>query len=257
MSYPQNPNDPYGQQPAYGQQPDPYGQSYGQQQPAYGQQPYDQSYGQQPAYGQPYDQQYGYGPGGPGGPGGPPPKKSKLPIFIALGVVVLLAVGVTLFLVLRDGDNEAGPDGGTTTSSAPAPPTDTDAEQTAYTFFEAVDNKDTATLDAMTRGEVVDDLAGLEDSDDVDIEFSTGKAIEWEVSEVDEGTLGFVAWEMFYQGESGTLFVLMLSEKSEYPDFKVCAVEASDENYTLSDFEAEYDFRCEINSGSSSTSGQD
>ena len=64
MSYPQNPNDPYGQQP------DPYGQ-YGQQssqpyQQSYGQQSYDQSYGQQsygqqPAYGQPYDQQYGNG----------------------------------------------------------------------------------------------------------------------------------------------------------------------------------------------------
>lgn len=44
--------NPYGQQPQYGQQPAPYGQQqYGQQPAAYGQQ-----YGQQPAYGQ---QQYG------------------------------------------------------------------------------------------------------------------------------------------------------------------------------------------------------
>ncbi|KAF0836774.1 RDD family protein [Nocardia caishijiensis] len=66
--------DPYGQQPGYGQQQQPYGQPqpgygqpvpgygqadpYGQQQPAYGQQPYGQP---QPGYGaDPYNQQ-GFG----------------------------------------------------------------------------------------------------------------------------------------------------------------------------------------------------
>ena len=60
------PQQPYGQQPDYGQQP--YGQQagYGQQpygqQPGYGQQPYGQQPYGQPGYGQqPYGQQAGYG----------------------------------------------------------------------------------------------------------------------------------------------------------------------------------------------------
>ncbi|WP_454929274.1 hypothetical protein [Actinomyces sp.] len=70
------PQQPYGQQPDYGQQP--YGQQpgYGQQaangqQAGYGQQPYGQQpgYGQQPYGQQPYGQQAGYGQQPYGQPG--------------------------------------------------------------------------------------------------------------------------------------------------------------------------------------------
>ncbi|GAB3295950.1 hypothetical protein EK0264_14655 [Epidermidibacterium keratini] len=254
MTYPQNPNDPYGQQPGqpygqpYGQQPSsPYDQSYDQQYGQPPQQPYGQPYDQQ-SYGQPYEQQYGYGPAGPSGA---PPKKSKAPIFIALGVVLLLAVGVTLFFVLRDNDNEAdGGGGGTSTSSAPPPPTSSDAENLAADFFQAVDDKDTATLDGMTRGEVVDDLSGIEDSGDINFDFASGEAANAETASVEEGTLAVVDWQLTDSGETASLYVLMLSETSEYPEFKVCAVESNDDSYSMSDFEQEYDFRCEINAGS-------
>ena len=121
----QQPVEPYGQQPAYGQPaPDPYGQQpYGQQpaygQPApdaYGQQPYGQQptygqqpYGQQPTYGQPaYDQhpafaqQPGSYPGaGPAAGWGAPPyvpvygyPKNSLGVWsLVLGIVGLVCFG--------------------------------------------------------------------------------------------------------------------------------------------------------------------
>ncbi|GGG10216.1 hypothetical protein GCM10007304_25430 [Rhodococcoides trifolii] len=92
------PQPQYGQ-PGYGQQP--YGQppqQYGQ--PAYGQQPYGQpAYGQpgyaQPGYGQQPPQQYGYPQGNQqwNASGAPqPPKKSKAPLFIIIGLVALIAI---------------------------------------------------------------------------------------------------------------------------------------------------------------------
>jgi hypothetical protein len=96
MSTPSNDptQNPYGQQPSYGQQqpqygqePAPYGQQYGQQQPApYGQ----QQYGQQPAYGQ---QQYGqYGTSAvPARPAGVTIAAVFGFIFGALGVLATLA----------------------------------------------------------------------------------------------------------------------------------------------------------------------
>ncbi|AXB46488.1 Twin-arginine translocation protein TatA [Amycolatopsis albispora] len=148
MTYPPQPGQPYGDQP------DPYGQGgygqggYGQQgQPGqpqsggfpqqgqpYGQQPgYDpygqqqqQPYGQQPGYdqyGQPTQQYQGY-PGGGDGFGGPPPKKSKAGLWIGLtvGLVVLVALGITGFVApgffLSD-DEPTNTAGGQTTSQAP------------------------------------------------------------------------------------------------------------------------------------------
>jgi len=79
MSYPPDPNNPYGQQPP--QQPNPYGQQPPQQPNPYGQQPpqqpgygYPQQPPQQPGYGypqQPPADPYGQQQGGPYGQPGP------------------------------------------------------------------------------------------------------------------------------------------------------------------------------------------
>src|SRR3954454_4240969 len=98
---------PYGNQQGSGSGPQygPPGQPYGQ--PPYGQQPYPQPAAQPaPAYGQPYGQQpYGapqYGaPPGYGVPYAAPPKKSRTGLLIGLiGLLVLAAVAVLLFLLL-------------------------------------------------------------------------------------------------------------------------------------------------------------
>lgn len=124
QQYPDPNQQPYGQQPGYGQQQPGYGQQpqqpgYGQQQPGYGQQPGQQQPGygqQQPGYGQ---QQPGYGqqPGQQPGFGAPPPaaggfgqqpsmlppqppKKNNLPLILGLGGggVLLVIVVVVLFV---------------------------------------------------------------------------------------------------------------------------------------------------------------
>ncbi|WP_236808414.1 hypothetical protein [Amycolatopsis albispora] len=127
MTYPPQPGQPYGQQPdPYGQGQGGYPQSGGFQQP--GQQPgYDQ-YGQQQQqqypgydqYGQQQQQQYpGYDQYGQqqGGYGTPPPKKGKagLWIGITIGVVVLVALGITGFVApgFFLGDDKEGPEGTT------------------------------------------------------------------------------------------------------------------------------------------------
>ena len=130
MTYPPQPG-PYGQYPqqpgqggypqsgGFPQQGQPYGQQgygqhgYGQQ--GYGQQGYgQQGYGQQQPYGQ-YPQQpggFGQQPGGFGGP--PPPKKNKAGLWaaISIGAVVIIALGVTGFVVpgffLGDDSDEGG-----------------------------------------------------------------------------------------------------------------------------------------------------
>jgi hypothetical protein len=105
MSYPPQqpgpygPQDPYGQQPQYGQQP------YGQQ-PQYGQQPY----GQQPPWGQQ-----------PGYPVGPPPKKSRTGLITTLVIVAVLVIGgggVAAFLLLKDDNKGSGGGGGDTPRAA-------------------------------------------------------------------------------------------------------------------------------------------
>ncbi|MDV9188702.1 hypothetical protein R6L23_10825 [Streptomyces sp. SR27] len=100
----QQPN-PYQQpptQPGYPQQPPPAGPGYPQQ-----------GYGQQPGYGQPnpYQQptvaaQYAVpGPGQPGGPDGPKKKQTTL-IAIVAATAVVVAAGVTGFLVLGKDDEK-------------------------------------------------------------------------------------------------------------------------------------------------------
>lgn len=116
---------PYGQAP-YGQPP--YGQplhpQYGPPQyspPQYGQAPYGQPQYAQPPYGQPW--------GPPGGPGAQRPKKNRNTVIaLVVGAVLLLvAIGVGLFFLLRAGDPgpqasaSSGPSSATAGPSEPAP----------------------------------------------------------------------------------------------------------------------------------------
>ena len=105
--------NPYGQQPQYGQQQPQYGQQpapYGQQQPAaYGQQP---QYGQQPAaYGQQPYGQYGGPVAVPARPGGVTIAAIFGFIFGALGVVatILLIFAGAIFGGATSGADEAVP----------------------------------------------------------------------------------------------------------------------------------------------------
>ncbi len=99
--------------PQYG--PPQYGPPPDEQQPHYGEQPQygEPQYGQ-PPYGPPPD--YGQQP-----PTGAPPKGDRTPLIVAVAVVLAAAIGVTLFLVLRDDDNgtlAGGPSGSPTAAGS-------------------------------------------------------------------------------------------------------------------------------------------
>ncbi|KZB85163.1 hypothetical protein [Amycolatopsis regifaucium] len=150
MTYPPQPGQPYGQDPQ-GQQPGGYPQQggwdqtqqYGQPQgwdpnQQYQQQPQQgwdqtQQYPQQPQQGwDPNAQQQGWDPNNPGypqgygGPPAPPPKsKTGLIIGIVIGVVVLIAFGVTGFVApgfllgKDEGNNTAAPPPASSSEQAP------------------------------------------------------------------------------------------------------------------------------------------
>ncbi|ADG77385.1 Membrane glycine and proline rich protein OS=Tsukamurella paurometabola (strain ATCC 8368 / DSM/ CCUG 35730 / CIP 100753 / JCM 10117 / KCTC 9821 / NBRC 16120 / NCIMB 702349 / NCTC 13040) OX=521096 GN=Tpau_0748 PE=4 SV=1 [Tsukamurella paurometabola] len=114
-----NPQDPYGQNPyqdGYQQYPQ---QPYGGQ-PGYGQQPYGQQpgYGGQPGYGQ-----QPYGQAAYGG-GQPPQKPNRTPLYIAIGVAILLVIAVivaAVVLITRDSGSSGGPSDTTAATSAGDP----------------------------------------------------------------------------------------------------------------------------------------
>jgi uncharacterized protein (UPF0333 family) len=171
MTYPPQPGQPYGQQPdPYGQGGQPPSGDFPQQgQPYPGQQPYPQQGGgyydqngawqqqpQQPyggydqtaAYGQqnPYGQPYGQGFGGPPAP--PPKSKTGLLIGIAIAAVVLIAVGVTGFVapgffLSKDGAATATP------------------EKTAQQIVDALNAKDTATLNSLKCADAESDVSQM------------------------------------------------------------------------------------------------
>ncbi|MGY1770127.1 fibronectin type III domain-containing protein [Blastococcus sp. SYSU D00813] len=98
-------SDPYGQ-PAWGPQP-----GWGPQQPSQPQQP---QHPQQPAWGPQQPQQPAWGTPPPPAwspPAGPPPRRSRKGLWWALGVAlvaVLVAAGVTVFLLTRPVDPPTG-----------------------------------------------------------------------------------------------------------------------------------------------------
>ncbi len=121
--WPEQPQQPYQQQPPqHGYPP--------QNPPQYGQYPQDpqQQYQQFPQ--QTYQ---GFAP--------EPPKKSKKGLWIGLGALVLvIAVGATLFFVLRDGDDPQ-PQAGPPPSSAPVPPSSSASEPPPTSSGAPKDNK--------------------------------------------------------------------------------------------------------------------
>jgi hypothetical protein len=133
------------------QQPGQYGPQdpYGQQQP-YGQQPYGQ-----PQYGQP---QYGQAPWGqqPGYPGGPPQKNSRTALITTLVIVAVLVIaggGVAAFLLLRD-NSSGGGDG------SPRAAADTFTKNLSTALSVKLDNVDLAPLKPVT---CADDFKTLDD----------------------------------------------------------------------------------------------
>lgn len=239
------PHPPYGPQ-----QPGPYDQGPGRQDP-YGQQ-YDVSYPSAPGFGQPYGSGqpgphgggYGTPPPPPGGYGAPPP--SKLPIWIALGVVVALAAGIGLFFLLRDGDSGGTTAGGSTTVSAPGP------EEVTKSFFEAVDAMDEKGMKENARGEVEDDIQSIMDGDaeDLGVIFSEGQVIDSTSKEVDDVELAVVIWELDEMpedvpaGDTG-LAVMLLDEGDGYQVCQIDAPYGPEADEVLDDFELSYEEDCE------------
>lgn len=239
-------NQPY---PPYGpQQPGPYGQGSSQPGPYSQPVPYAQQYDVAYPTNQGYGQPYAGGPTGSalGGYGPPPPQRSKLPIWIALGVVVALAAGIGLFFLLRDGDSGGGTASGpSTTVSAPGP------EEVTKSFFEAVDAMDEKGMQENARGEVEDDIEQIMDggAEDLGISFSDGSATDSVTKEVDDIELAVVIWELQnlpddFPSDQGELTVFLLDDGD---GFKICQIdtpygpEAKD---VLEDFELSYEEEC-------------
>lgn len=238
------PNPPYGPQ-----QPDPYGHGPGQPDP-YGQQ-YEVSYPTGPSYGPQYGGQPGPQPGpygGQPGPGGygPPPQRSKLPIWIATGLVVALAAGLGLFFLLRDDDSGNGTEAGSsTTVSAPGP------EEVTMSFFEAVDAMDEEGMKDNARGEVEDDIDDIMDGEvqDLGVTFSEGNATDSATKEVDDVELAVVIWELDelpddIPADQAELAVALLDDGD---GFRICQIDApyeSDAKDVLEEFELTYEDDC-------------
>lgn len=224
MNQPYQPGNPYGHDPypnePYGQA-DPYAQQYDVAYPA--QQPYQ---AQQPA-------QYA-------GPGQQPPKKSNLPMFIAAGLVVALAIGLTLFFVLRDDSKETA---GGDPSSLPT------SKEVTESFFKAVDAKDEDKMRKLGRGDVEGDIDNIMDADTTAVKFGDGKVIDSALKKVDGIRLAVVTWLVNDppdgQEDDAELAVALLDDGD---GFQICKIDGSDgdsANETMSNFETDYESDCE------------
>lgn len=237
MNQPQEPQSPHGN--AYGDygQPGGYGahgqQPYGQS----GQPPQQQAYGAAGAYGAPgaYGGPAAYEPpGGQGGfgsdPGQPQPPRSKVPMLVAAGLVVALAIGVTLFLVLRDDPKTPG-GGGTAAPSA--------AEITGQ-FFQAVDDVDENDMKKVARGDMLDDIQEIIDEGGTEqVKFTDGESIADAAKQVDDVEIAVVVWELtdVPVGESDTI-QLEVGLLDDGDGFKVCHIKDSDALIDAGDDEA-------------------
>ncbi len=124
--WPEQPQQPYQQQPPQQGYPPQNPPQYGQ----YPQDPQQQYQGYQQFPQQTYQ---GFAP--------EPPKKSKKGLWIGLGALVLvIAVGATLFFVLRDGEDPQ-PQAGPPPSSAPVPPSSSASKPPPTSSGAPKDNK--------------------------------------------------------------------------------------------------------------------
>lgn len=183
--------------PASGQQPPPT-QAFGWQPAQYGAPPPPAQFGQQPPGGMPPGPPYGPPPQdwGPSGPGGPP-RRSQAGLWIALAVVVLLiAGGVTTWLVLRNTGSTTADPGSTTTptiQSAPIDPTEkskttgekTTAEPTTDGVTTAEQKTDEQTTAEPSTDEGTTDAPTTEESTTA---ASTTEASTTEASTTEEST---------------------------------------------------------------------
>jgi len=129
-------NDQWGQQGGW--DPNQTGQGYGQQQGSWDPNQTGQGYGQQQGSWNPSQTGQGYGQQGyapqqqwQGGGGQPPQgqKKSKLPLIIGVGVVVIALIAVAIWGFTRD-DDKADETTSATTSQQSNDPTETSEEPT-------------------------------------------------------------------------------------------------------------------------------
>jgi hypothetical protein len=214
MNQPYDPQTPYGDR--YGGGNESYGNGAGPQQhygqPEYGQQP---DHGRQGAYGQPA--QGGYGFGHPAQPPShsPQPPKSKVPIAIAAGLVAVLGIGVTLFLVLRDDSTTGGGGGGRPT-----------APEITAQFFQAVDDVDEDGMQAVARGDVLDDIEDIVDQGGTDVvTFTDGELIADRSKQTDDVEVAIVVWELDDPTESDSSIQLSVGLLDDGDGYKVCYID--------------------------------
>lgn len=180
MNQPYDPSSPYHEQYGGPYEPQAYGsQGYGPAQPG----------GGYAGVGQPGPGQPGYGYPQPPPP--PQPPRSKLPIILAAGLVVVLAIGVTLFLVLRDGDSTAGGNGGGKEPGGSSP-----VEVTAQ-FFEAVDAVDEKVMNEIARGDMEDDVDDIIAQGGTDeVAFASGQVVDDASTKIDNVEIAVVVWDL-------------------------------------------------------------
>lgn len=174
--------------------------------------------------------QYGYRPADPALPAYRPadaygtarPRSSWLPIYLASALVLLLAIGVTLFLALRDD---------ATTSGGPEPVPDApSAVDVTKAFLVAVDDQDEPAVKGMSRGEVLEELDEVLSAQDYDIVLASGNLLDDAQKEVGDVEIAVVLWEVVdvpedLADQETNLAVSLLDEGDGY---QVCYVDDAD-----------------------------
>ena len=186
---------------------------------------------------QPYDPRNRYGdqsgwyhdPQAPGAyrqhdglPAQPPaysPPPSKLPMLVAAALVLVLAVGVTLFLVLRDERTVAAGGGGQ--------PDTPSAIEVTQQFFQAVDDVDEKGMTEIARGDINDDIQDIVEQGGTDeVTFADGTLVDDGSKTVDDVKVAVVLWGLAdVPGEYGGDLELSVGLLDDGDGYRVCSID--------------------------------
>lgn len=188
-------------------------------------------------------QSQGYGPPPAGQHPQPGPQRSKAPIWIAAGLVLALAIGLTVYFLVRGG---SGGEKKGETEAAPTP------EEITKTFFTAVDAKDEQGMKDAARGDVEGDIDEIMDggAETLGVEFAKGKSTDDAAKKTDGVDLAVVVWELedipddLDPGEV-SLGVGLLDDGDGYQVCKIDETDGASAKDILQEFEDEYEEVCD------------
>jgi len=166
-------------------------------------------------------------------------------VWIAAGVIVALAVGLSAFFLFREGD------GKTAAGKPGSAGQDRTAEQVTKAFFEAVDDLDEKAMKDVTRGEVRDEIKYIMKSggNTYGVVFGDGKVTDTADKQVGDASLAVVIWEVVLDlpdvpSEAGELAVALLDDGD---GFKICAVQEDtvDAEEAMEEFAGDFEEICD------------